>query len=157
MQHFCSFLWFPAFKSISNSVLEKLNLSCCHQWLNSSGKLTTQSLCQKTHHVLSMCLSHPLNLIKSSSPSMTLGRRVLQSLIDLLTLFLKQQTITQKTQQIMANMIRPIIIHDMSPSEMQSSLSGDGEAKKAVTDNLHFLPLEITFQILSLLLFMVIK
>lgn len=88
---------------------------------------------------------------------MTLGRRVLRSLIDLLTLFLKQQTITQKTQQIMANMIRPIIIHDMSPSEMQSSLSGDGEAKKAVTDNLHFPPLEITFQILSLLLFMVIK
>ena len=88
--------------------------------------------------MLSMCLSHPLNLIKSSSPSMTLGRRILQNLVDLLTLFLKQHATTQQTQEIMANMIRPIIIHDMSPSEMQSSLSGDGEAKKVITDNLHF-------------------
>lgn len=62
---------------------------------------------------------------------MTLGRRVLQNLIDLLTLFLKQQATTQQTQEIMANMIKPIIIHDMSPSEMQSSLSGVGDEKKS--------------------------
>lgn len=79
---------------------------------------------------MSVCLSHPLNLIKSSYPSMTLGRRVLQNLIDLLTLFLKQQATTQQIQEIMANMIRPVIIHDMSPSEIQSSLSGNGKEKK---------------------------
>lgn len=79
--------------------------------------------------MLSMCLSHPLNLIKSSSPPMTFGRRVLHNLISLLTLFLKQQATTQQTQE-MAKMIRPIIIHDTSPSEKQSSLSEDGEAKK---------------------------
>lgn len=79
-----------------------------------------------------MRLSHPLNLIKSSSPSKTLGRRVVQNLIDLLTLFLKQQATAQQMQEIMANRIRPIIIHDMSPSETQSSLSGDAEAKKSL-------------------------
>lgn len=72
---------------------------------------------------------------------MTLGRRVLQNLIDLVTLFLKQQATTQQTQEIMANMIKPIIIHDMSPSEMQSSLSGVGEEKKIITDNLHSPPI----------------
>jgi len=87
-----------------------------------------------------MSLSHPLNLIKSSSLSMTLGGRLLQNLTDLLTLFLKQQATTQQTQEMMANVIRPIIIHDMSPSEMQSSLSGDWEAKKVITDNLHSPP-----------------
>lgn len=56
---------------------------------------------------------------------MTLGRRVLQHLIDLLTLYLKQHATTQQIQEIMANTIRPVIIHDMSPSEIQSSLSDD--------------------------------
>lgn len=61
---------------------------------------------------------------------MTLGRRVLENLIDLHTLFLKQQATTQQTQEIIANMIRPIIIHDISPREMQSS--GEGEAKTSL-------------------------
>lgn len=100
--------------------------------MNFSGKLTAQSLCQKTYHVLSICLSHPLNLIKSSSLSMTLGRKVVQNLVDLLTLFLKRQAATQQTQEIMANTIRPIVTHDMIPSEMQSSLSGDREAKMSL-------------------------
>lgn len=76
-----------------------------------------------------MCLSCSLNLIKSSSLSMTFGRRILHNLIYLLTLFLKQQATTQQIQE-MAKMIRPIITHDTSPSEKQSSLSEDGEAKK---------------------------
>lgn len=76
---------------------------------------------------------------------MTFGRRVLHNLISLLTLFLKQQATTQQTQE-MAKMIRPIIIHDTSPSEKQSSLSEDGEAKKkkVLIDNFHFCLLQIT-------------
>lgn len=87
-----------------------------------------------------MCLSYSLNLIKSSSLSMTFGRKVLHNLISLLTLFFKQQATTQQTQE-MAKMIRPIITHDTSPSEKQSSLSKDGEVKKkkkVITVNFHF-------------------
>lgn len=55
----------------------------------------------------------------------------MQNPIDLLTLFLKRQAATQQTQEIMTNTIRPIVTHVMSPREMQSSLSGDREAKMA--------------------------
>lgn len=71
---------------------------------------------------------------------MTLGRRVVQNPVDLLTLFLKRQAATQQTQEIMANTIRPIVTHVMSPSEMQSSLSGDREAKMALLRISTFFP-----------------